>query len=217
MPVRFPRAWWLTAVWLCLSLATPTWAATRVTIGDLKEHPERYVDQMVSLECYYDKESPIWVRALPDADEWVGFFVTGPPEEAMTWQGEYYNLLFAPQEMQDALRMLRGGDKVTIVGKGFQYRATNFSGVGIHVQQLLKGWGASAKAIGEAPSGSGAVTASRHSDRDDREHAMRVTTEVEAATSGKYTAIINGKRYEGLRVGDRYNFEGIDFQVEKAQ
>lgn len=210
------RAWWLVAVGLCLSLAAPALAATRVTIHELKERPLAYIGQQVQLECYFDKESPIWVNALPQPDAWVGFFVTGNPEQSVSWSGEYYNLLFAPKALEDAIRTLRGGDKVTIVGEGFAYPSTTFSGVAIQVQEIMKGWGASASAIGaaEAPATSppaatdpGLVTIGQ------LERSMAQT----ARGGEKYTVTINGKRYEGLRVGDRYNFDGVDFAVEPVQ
>ena len=132
---------------MALLIAAPLSAATHVTIRELKEQPERYYGQELLLECYYDKESPVWVRALPNADEWIGFFVTGPPDKALTWNGEYYNLLFAPAEMREVLRTLRGGDKITVRGDGFHYVSTSFDGVGLHVRQILTGWGSSARSI----------------------------------------------------------------------
>lgn len=194
---RRTRTWWL-AVSVVLTGMTPGLAATRVSIQELKEAPERLYDQTVLVECFYDKESPIWVRALPDADEWLGFFVTGRPEKALTWSGEYYNLLFAPSQMREALRTLRGGDKITVVGTVFPYHSASFDGAGIQVQQILLGWGPSATSIGQpiAPVASAAAS---------------------AAVGERYTATINGTRYEGLRFHDRYNFDGIEFQVEQVE
>ena len=127
------RAWWLTAG-LSLVLAVSVSAATRVTLRELKEHPSVYYDLPISVECYYDKESPIWVSALPNADEWIGFFVTSHPEKALAWSGEYYNLLFAPRQMQEAVRQLRGGDKITVVGAGFHYQSASLEGVGLRIK-----------------------------------------------------------------------------------
>lgn len=200
---------------VALLIAAPLSAATRVNIRDLKEHPSRYYDQSIVLECYYDKESPIWVSALPNADEWIGFFVTGKPDKALTWSGEYYNLLFAPRQMQEAVRQLRGGDKITIVGEGFNYHSASLEGVGIHVQQLLQGWGPSAKAIGAA-----ALPVAVALDSAAPNMASHETT---GAPSGsyqapvKYAVTINGKRYEGLRMGDQYNFDGIEFQIDNSR
>ena len=128
---------WLPAIGLSFVMTVPAWAATRVTIPDLKDYPERYYGQTLLLECYYDKESPIWVRALPDADAWIGFFVTGKPDKTLTWSGEYYNLLFAPYSMRDAVRSLRGGDQITLVGEAFHYHSSGFDGAGIHIQQQI--------------------------------------------------------------------------------
>lgn len=206
--------WWL-AAGMSSILTTPLLAATRVTIHDLKEHPQAYDGQTVLLECYFDKESPIWVSALPDAEAWIGFFVTGKPEKALTWQGEYYNLLFAPEAMRPALRSLRGGDQITIIGEGFRYHSTSLDGVGIHVQQILQGWGPSSHVVGQAPAAGQAppvLEAPRTTTT-----AVTVDVRPSAETTGKYTATINGKRYQGLRYGDRYNFDGIEFQVDQAQ
>lgn len=186
-----------------------------MTIHELKEAPERYDGQRVQLECYYDKESPIWVSALPNADEWIGFFVTSRLEKALTWSSEYYNLLFAPSAMRQTLRELRGGDKITVIGEGFHYHSVSLDGTGIHVQQILQGWGPSAKTVGEpssaavGPPGGTASTVSPP--------GAPSTLSEPAQTSGKYAVTINGKHYEGLRFGDRYNFDGTDFQVEHNQ
>ncbi|MBI2495200.1 MAG: hypothetical protein HYY90_07045 [Candidatus Omnitrophica bacterium] len=208
------RAWRLVAgvLWL---VATPVLAATRVTIQELKEYPEPHYGQTVLLECYYDKESPIWVRALPDADEWIGFFVTGKPEKALTWSGEYYNLLFAPYTMREAVRTLRGGDKITVIGEAFHYQSTSFDGAGIRVQQVLQGWGPTAKAIGQpAPSRllSSASAVSSPIAQQPTPGDPPLSASIE-----KFAVTINGKRYEGLRIGDQYNFDGIEFQIDKAQ
>lgn len=196
--------------------ATPLGAATRVTIQELKEFPERYDGQAVSLECYYDKESPIWVRALPDADEWIGFFVTGKPDKALTWSGEYYNLLFAPSQMREALRTLRGGDKITVIGEGFPYHSTSFDGAGIHVQQILLGWGSSAKALAGSASVHPPPIAVAASPAQQPEEITGPAGPV-AETTEKYAVTINGKRYEGLRFGDRYTFDDTEFQVDKTK
>lgn len=208
------RAWLLGVGWLLMT-AMPAFAATRVTIHDLKDDPERYYDQTVLLECYYDKESPIWVRALPDADEWIGFFVTGKPEKVLTWSGEYYNLLFAPYGMRDAVRSLRGGDKITVIGEAFQYHSASFDGTGIHVQRLLSGWGPSAKTVGVEPAASVLMPTA---------HAAPPPAPADAppavaaqADEGRYTVTINGRRYQGLRFGDPYTFEGVEFQVDNAR
>lgn len=198
-----------------LLIAAPLSAATRVSIRDLKEHPSLYYDESVSIECYYDKESPIWVSALPDADEWIGFFVTGKPEKSLTWSGEYYNLLFAPRQMQEAVRQLRGGDKITVVGEAFPYHSASLDGGGIRVRQILQGWGSAAKAIGNTAS-SPLVSPP--------EAALASTVKPTPGPVSsplpvpeKYAVTINGKRYEGLRMGDQYNFDGIEFQVNKTQ
>lgn len=194
------RAWWLAAS-VSLIAAAPGPAATRVTIQELKEAPEAYYGQTVLLECHYDKESPIWVRALPDAEEWIGFFVTSRPEHALTWSGEYYNLLFAPYVMRETLRSLRGGDKITVIGEAFHYQSTSMEGAGIRLQRLLSGWGSSAKPLGQAtPAAPTPVAAAVAAPSDPAE---------------KFTVTINGKRYEGLRFGDPYNFDGIEFTVDK--
>lgn len=205
---------WLSAAVLSLSLAMPVAAATRVTIHDLKDAPELYYGQTVELQCYYDKESPIWVRALPDAEEWIGFFVTGKPEKTLTWSGEYYNLLFAPYAMRTAVRSLRGGDAITVSGEVFHYHSASFEGAGIRVQQLFSGWGPSAKLLGTAADAQVASSTAAATDVSSTSPRAPATPQVVAE---KYTATINGKRYEGLRIGDRYNFDGIEFQVDPAQ
>jgi hypothetical protein len=208
------RAWLLVAG--LLVGGSPLLAATRVTIQDLKDFPERYEGQTVLLECYYDKESPIWVRALPDADEWIGFFVTGKPEKAITWSGEYYNLFFAPYAMREALRTLRGGDKLTVIGKVFRYHSTSFDGAGIHVTRLLSGWGPSAKAVGESvpsvlvPTASAAPILAPPLVAGNEHQPSTVVGE-------KYAVTINGKHYDGLRFGDQYTFDDIEFRVDKTQ
>jgi hypothetical protein len=180
-------------------LSASALAATRVTIQDLKEYPEPYYGQTILLVCYYDKESPIWVRALPDAEEWIGFFVTGKPDKALTWSGEYYNLLFAPYAMRETVQSLRGGDKITLIGEVFRYHSVSLDSAGIRVQQLLQGWGPSAKPIGQVATLPAPVASAP------------------AEAQEKYAVTINGKRYEGLRRGDRYNFDGVEFQVDQAQ
>lgn len=210
------RAWWLSAG-LSLVLAIPVSAATRVSLRELKEHPSVYYDLPISVECYYDKESPIWVSALPEADEWIGFFVTGPPEKALTWSGEYYNLFFAPRTMQDVVRQMRGGDKITVIGQGFHYHSASLDGVGLRVQQILRGWGPSAKAIGEAASASLIPSAqAAPSAAPSAPPAPQPPTSLRYSVE-KLAVTINGKRYEGLRYGDRYNFDGVEFQVDPAQ
>lgn len=194
----------------------PALAATRVTIGELKEHPERYYGEELLLECYYDKESPVWVRALPDADEWVGFFVTGRPDKALTWSGEYYNLLFTPARTREALRTLRGGDKITVIGEGFRYASASLEGVGIHVKQLLTGWGPSATSINGLANAASMPAASRPSDPSPSSE-ISASVPIPPERGGKFTVTINGKRYGGLRFGDHYNFDGIEFQVDQTQ
>ncbi|MBI3996997.1 MAG: hypothetical protein HY352_04990 [Candidatus Omnitrophica bacterium] len=197
-------------------MAEPALAATRVTIRELKEHPQRYYGEELLLECYYDKESPVWVRALPDADEWVGFFVTGRPDKTLTWSGEYYNLLFTPARTREALRTFRGGDKITVIGEGFRYASTSLEGVGIHVRQFLAGWGPSAKSIhgsgntAPMPAASVAPGAPPSS-----EVSMSAPPPLEGGE--KLAVTINGKHYTGLRFGDAYNFDGIEFQVDKSR
>ncbi|MBI4354522.1 MAG: hypothetical protein HY595_04730 [Candidatus Omnitrophica bacterium] len=195
-----------------LIVATPLEAATRVTIADLKDYPERYYGQAIQLECHYDKESPIWVRALPDAEEWIGFFVVTHPDKTLSWSGEYYNLVFAPYAMRDAVRSLRGGDKITVVGEGFHYQSASFDGVGVHVQRILSGWGPSAKLVGELKAPAGSVEAATIS--------LPVTaalpsTPAAPETVERYRVMINDRRYEGLRFGDQYNFDGVEFQVDR--
>jgi hypothetical protein len=201
---------WLLRVGLLLVAVAPLEATTRVTIQDLKEYPERYYGQPVQLECYYDKESPIWVRALPDAEEWIGFFVTGKPDKALTWGGEYYNLLFAPYRMREAVRSLRGGDQITIIGEAFPYQSTSFDGAGIHVQHILQGWGPTARSINFA-------SQNLSTGQNPVPNEATGTQGQPADVTQKYTVTINGKRYEGLRFGDRYTFDGIEFQVEQAK
>ena len=114
------------------------------------------------------------------------------------------------------MRSLRGGDKITLIGEVFRYPSSSLEGAGIHVQQLLQGWGPSAKASGAvsvpsappASAGSASVTG-RPSTAD--------ASPPSAPALEKYTVTINGKRYQGLRVGDPYNFDGIDFQVDRSQ
>lgn len=211
------RSW---RAWLLVGCASLLWtalaaAATRVTIPELKEAPGRYVGQIVQLECYYDKESPIWVSALPNADDWIGFYVTDHLEKALTWSSEYYNLLFAPSAMRQTLRELRGGDKVTVIGEGFHYHSASLDGTGIHVQQILQGWGLSTKAIAAPSSPAVGVPGSAVSRMSPSEVPNTLSEPTQAFK--KYTVTMNGKRYEGLRFGDRYNFGGIDFQVEQDQ
>jgi len=208
------RAWLLS--WCAVLIYTvPGEAATRVTISELKDYPERYYGQAIQLECHYDKESPIWVRALPDAEEWIGFFVVTHPDKTLSWGGEYYNLVFAPYAMRDAVRSLRGGDKITIVGEGFHYQSASFNGAGIHVQRILSGWGPSAKVVGELKPTAGSVEAATVAPPVT---ATAVPLPPQAPAQGeRYTVMINGRRYEGLRFGDRYNFDGVEFQVDDPQ
>lgn len=209
------RAWWL-AGWLSLFGAAPLLAATPVTIRELKARPAAYYNETVSVECYYDKESPIWVSALPSADEWIGFFVTGAPDKALTWAGEYYNLFFAPREMQEVIRELRGGDKITLIGEGFHYQSASLDGLGVRVRQVLRGWGAAAKTLGGGAPVLAFVPAA--SAAPSPPPPTTVTQgHPQAETTEKLVVTINGKRYDGLRVGDRYNFDGIEFQIDKAQ
>lgn len=241
MLCRSGRAWLL--VICLLSMIAPSSFAqgtTRVTIRELLKRPDAYYDQQVELECYYDKESPIWVSVLPQADEWVGFFVTGPPDKALTWTGEYYNLLFAPRDMQEALRTLRGGDKITIVGEGFHYHSKSLDSVGVHVEQVLRGWGTSAKPLAGVSSAQPVVTetaprpAQVSTPQASANQQVPATSDVtpaapsarsattaaqdQATVQGeKYVVLINGRRYTGLRFGDRYNFDGVDFQIERQE
>ena len=228
------RAWLLA---LCLfPVIAPSLSAqgvTHVTIPELMKHPASYYEQKVELECFYDKESPIWVSALPQADEWIGFFVTGPPGKALTWTGEYYNLLFAPRDIQESVRTLRAGDKITIIGEGFHYHSQSLDGVGIHVEQVLRGWGASAKPVAGASGAQPAVTgmaqtsttqafanqktAAVTSASPSAGSATTATRDQAAAQGEKYVVIINGRRYTGLRFGDHYDFDGVDFQVERQE
>ena len=193
---------WLPAAGLSLIVAMPAQAATRVTIQDLKDHPARYYDQSVLLECFYDKESPIWVRALPEAETWIGFFVTGKPEKALTWSGEYYNLLFAPAVMRDTIRTLRSGDHITVIGEAFHYQSAGFDGAGIRATQVRQGWGESARPAGDATPAQPAPAAS---------------TSSSPGCPERYLVTINGTRYRGLRFGDQYTFDGVEFQVEPNQ
>ncbi len=202
-------------VGLSLMTASSGLAATRVTLQDLKEHPEPYYGQTVLLECYYDKESPIWVRALPDAEEWIGFFVTGKPDKALTWSGEYYNLLFAPYAMWEVVRTLRGGDKITVIGECFPYHSMSLEGAGIRVQQLLSGWGSSAKLLGQTEATARIVA--NEATMSSPASLMNSGSASGPEVSEKYTVLINGKRYEGLRFGDRYDFDGVQFQVEPSE
>lgn len=208
------RAWRLT-VGLLLSLATSVSAATHVTIHELKDGPELFYGQTVLLECFYDKESPVWVSALPEADQWIGFFVTGRPEKALTWRGEYYNLLFAPYSQRDAVRSLRAGDKITVIGEVFHYHSASVDGAGIHVQQLLQGWGSDAKVIGASSTAAVLATAVSPAPAGMTPEASHPSSPKAAAE--RYVVTINGKHYEGLRFGDHYNFDSIEFQVDKAQ
>ncbi len=212
------RAWGL-AAGLSVMLSASALAATRVTIQELKAYPDLYYGQTVLVECYYDKESPIWVRALPDADEWIGFFVTGKPDKALTWSGEYYNLLFAPYAMRETVRSLRGGDKITLIGEVFRYPSASLEGAGIYVQQLLQGWGPSAKAIGavSVPSAPPASAGSVAAPVMGRPSPTTESSLLPVSVLEKYTVTINGKRYQGLRVGDPYNLDGINFQVDRSQ
>ncbi|MBI4597767.1 MAG: hypothetical protein HY737_05110 [Candidatus Omnitrophica bacterium] len=214
------RALVVGGVSLVLVGAAPMLPTTRVTIQDLKAFPDRYDGQTVSLECYYDKESPIWVSALPNADEWIGFFVTGKPDKALTWTGEYYNLLFAPAALRETMRALRGGDKITIIGEVFRYHSTSLEGAGIRVRQLLQGWGPSSKVLGTTtppaasqPDALESPTATVNAASPQTPDRLNSSSD----STGKYAVTINGKRYEGLRFSDRYNFDGVDFQVDPIQ
>lgn len=195
---------WVSAIGVASIAWSPAGAETHVTIPDLKDAPELYYGQQLRLECYYDKESPIWVRALPQSEDWIGFFVTGAPDKALTVRGEYYNLLFAPYSMRDALRSLRGGDKITVIGEGFRYHSLSLDGVGIRVAEIRHGWGPSAEMVGQGTLSTAAAP-----------QAAEPLRAVPA--TDKYAVTINGKRYEGLRFHDRYNFDGVEFQVEEEE
>lgn len=176
-------------------------AFLKTSIWDIERNPSEFYGREVEVRVSFYKESDMWVQFLPEAKNYVGFFIIKPVgDSASSLMGEYFGFVFAPKEMQTQIRLLKQGDKLTIRGKCFEFKSISIDGPGIEVSELLSGWGEEAKPLADIPP-----------------LLVKETVKKAEGEKGKYSLFLNDKEYHGLRFGDDYVFEGIRFRVQKGE
>lgn len=182
-------------------------AYLKTSIGEIEHNPSAFYEKDVEVKASFYKEDDLWVQSIPNAKDYIGFFVTKPSGSGVSSIGsEYFGFVFAPKEMKTQIRLLKQGEKLTLRGKCFQFKSISIDGPGIEVSELLSGWGEEAKLLVEPVSVAVQETIKSVS-----------PPPAERIERGKYHLFLNGKEYQGLRFGDDYLFEGVRFRVEKEE
>lgn len=186
----------------------------RTSIWDIERNPSEFYGREVEIRASFYKENDLWVQSLPDAKNYMGFFIIKPGRDNdSSLMGEYFGFVFAPKEMQTQIRLLKQGDKLTIRGKCFEFRSISIDGPGIEASELLSGWGEEARPL----------SASRETGVRETIFATKTENPVSAQIpsgkeeEGKFNLFLSSKEYQGLRFGDDYVFEGIRLRVEKKE
>ena len=190
----------------------------KTSLVDIEKNPVDFYEKNVEVKAYFYKEDNIWVKSLPHSENYFGVFVTKPRGDILPAYGEYFGFIFVPKEMKSKIRLLKGGDEITIRGKCFNFISLSIDGPGIEAADILSGWGEHTKPLKAFSEDDMQEIASFIQDKKSAPSSSGPLPAVSPAgieSSGKYHLFLNGKEYEGLTVGDEYVFEGIRFRIEK--
>lgn len=168
--------------------------------SDLIKNPVAYRYQQITLAGYVEQESSAWNYLLEKPDEYMGLFIYEKKADNRFSEKVVFPYIFVPNHLVSRLQNFHAGEMIFLRGTTFDHEAMMKDSIALVVDEIYNE--------------SEMKQALLLSGDEDMANKLSLGS---VQTNQRYNVSVNGAEFQGLRVGEKYNINGVELIIRKDE